>query len=168
MVISNEIIFDELETYVRHRGGKLISLDIIDSEHQKSIWYGEKAAVIEYNGYIFDISAIGNITAILSDKGKTSMITSPNGSDFYKQMKSHIRSDIGLLSLCNNQQTLTVLAENRWECVLHLPDVESNHTMTIALKRCETLEDAVRYASNGLSEIVEFAETEISKRKEKN
>lgn len=167
MIVSKEVLFDELETYVRHRGGKLLSLNIIDSEHQKSIWYGEKAAVIEYEGYMLDISALGNITAIFSKNGNSTMITKSNGSEFYDEMKSYIRSDVSLSNFRNKQDSLTILAENRWECILHLPDVEENRTITIALNRSETLEDAIRYVANGMSEIIEFAEMEIEKRKEK-
>lgn len=166
MVISKEILFDELETYVRHRGGKLLSLNIIDSEHQKSMWYGEKAAVIEYEGYVLDISAVGKITAIFSKNNHSSVITKSRGSDFYNEMKPYIRSDVSLSKLCGKYGPLTILAENRWECVLHLPDVDENRTITIALDHGETIEETVRYVANGMSEIIEFAEMKIEKRKE--
>lgn len=166
MIISNEMLFDELETYVRHRDGKLICLNIIDSEHQKSIWYGEKTAVIEYEGYVFDISAIGNITAVFSKNGNSTMINKPNGSEFFDEMKPYIRSDVSLLNYLNKLDSLIILTENRWECVLHLPDVEEKRTITISLNHSETIEDAVRCVANGMSKIIEFAETEIKKRKE--
>lgn len=87
----------------------------IDEYHITHYWYGGDTAHIKYKGYIFHISAIGDICATLLSENNEELVyvkDKNNGGSFYCEMHNFIENDETIIKKTNNGNL--VFENNNW------------------------------------------------------
>ena len=88
----------------------------IDENHKSSLWYGDYIGSVFFpNGVVGDISADGEVRAVLFDENDNELVDvvdKNSAGRFYEEMKDYIKSDEELYELENNGRL--VIGNNNW------------------------------------------------------
>lgn len=123
MTNEDERFIETLKAQALSHGAELSVDDFIDVNHLYHYWYGGDVAEIQYKGYTFTVSAIGDVIASLTDENGEEIARvkdKGNNGVFYKEMCSFIDSD-EQLTLFIGQERILIDYNNWWECFVTLP-----------------------------------------------
>lgn len=147
------ILIYRLSHYVKANNADL-EIDIIDTRHLSSLWYGGDVATILYRNYTFVIAAIGDVrTSLLDDNDEELVYVRDKGNNarFYDEMHYYIRNDRQLTNLIRKGR-LVFSNNNWWECYLELPTGEYVDLMWCL--DADTIDDAVKEVTESMDDII--------------
>lgn len=142
-----------LSRYAKDHGATL-EIDIIDTQHLSSLWYGGDVAEIKYKGYTFMVAALGDIVAELLDGNGDQLAyvkDKYNSGRFYDDMGYYVRNDKMLKRLTENR--LYFFDNNWWECYVILPTGEYVDLMWWL--DADAVDDAVREVIESMDDIID-------------
>ncbi len=152
--LRSKLLIRKLKKYVRKRGGELF-VNIEDTKHLSSLWYGGNVAEITYKNHSFVISANGDVIGGLYDSNDNEIEyvkDKGNHGIFCEKFYSLIKSDKQLYEL-ESKFLLRLDYNNWWECFLYLPD-GSFVDMMMDLEY-DRIDEAIIAVADSLDEIIE-------------
>ena len=138
---------------------KVTITDFIDANHCSHYWYGGRCAMIERNGYIASIEAIGDIYAEYTPNGEyqAHVKDKNNAGVFYNEMSYYLKDDKELYAAIENGD-LIIDHNNWWECFII--DPQGNFHDLMWNLDADYLDEAIEEVKEGLDEMIKYIEEE--------